>query len=308
MIVDGKRSWIRLLLSVRGTVLPRIWVRLTVTVAASVVMTALHARGDLRQASLTPLPFTLMGLALGIFLGFRNNTSYDRFWEGRKLWGGVVNATRSLCRKTLTLMAPFGESPPSDEQRAQVLRIAAFAHALRLHLRDQRDLERVAALLPAEDRGGIDRDPNLPAGILLSLGRGYSLASRAGRIDPVHLPAFEGDLAELTALAGGCERIKNTPIPFSYSALIHGLVAFYCFGLPFGIADTVGMTTPLVVALVAYAFFGLDAIGEEIEEPFGEHPNDLPLLQLSTAIEAELRARVGESVAPVPRVASGVVL
>lgn len=301
MIVENKKSWLGLILAYRGSVLPRIWRRLLATTAFAAILTALHYRNPTIAAiSLTPLPFTLVGLALGIFLGFRNNTSYDRFWEGRKLWGGIVNATRSLTRKTLTLVSAGG-STPSEEQRGMVYRIIAYTHCLRLHLRDVRDNAELERLLPAEEVQALATETNRPVAILQGLGDRYARAWHSGRIDTFHLPELERGLTELTALQGGCERIKATPIPYSYTVLIHRIVAFYCFTLPLGIVDTVKQVTPLVVLLVSYAFLGLDAIGDEIEEPFGTDMNDLPLGQLSRMIEVNLRERLGES--PVPPLA-----
>lgn len=114
----------------------------------------------------------------------------------------------------------------------------------------------------------------------------------------MHLPVLEGSLTEITGVQGGCERIKATPIPASYTVLIHRIVATYAFALPLGIVDTVHLWTPVVVLLIAYAFYGLDAIGDEIEDPFGRDPNDLPLSTLSRMIEVNLRQRLRESDVP----------
>jgi putative membrane protein len=97
---------------------------------------------------------------------------------------------------------------------------------------------------------------------------------------------------------GGCERIKGTPIPWSYTVLTHSIVAAYCFALPFGLIATTKLATPLVVALIAYAFLGLDAVGDELEEPFGADENDLPLDMLTRTIEVNLRQALGESSLP----------
>ena len=114
----------------------------------------------------------------------------------------------------------------------------------------------------------------------------------------MHLPVLEASLTEITTVQGACERIKSTPIPGSYTILIHRIVALYCLGLPFGIVSSVGLMTPVVVAIVAYAFYGLDAVGTEIENPFGTDENDLPLSALSRMIEVNLRQRLGESELP----------
>jgi putative membrane protein len=123
---------------------------------------------------------------------------------------------------------------------------------------------------------------------------------RAGRVDSILMAAFDSTLTRMTGTAAACERIKGTPIPFSYTLLLHRTAYLYCFLLPFGLVDSVGALTPLVVAIVAYTFFGLDALGDEIEEPFGMSPNDLPLDALCRTIEIDLRESLGDSDIPPP--------
>ena len=121
-----------------------------------------------------------------------------------------------------------------------------------------------------------------------------------GWIHAYHLPVLEGSLTELAGVQGGCERIKATPIPFSYNILLHRIVFVYCFFLPFGLVSIEGLGpfTPAVVLMVSYAFFGLDAVGDEIENPFGEDDNDLPLSAITRMIEVNLRQRMGEEELP----------
>ena len=116
------------------------------------------------------------------------------------------------------------------------------------------------------------------------------------RIDGCLAAAVDATLSALVAASTACERIKTTPIPFSYTLLLHRTAYFYCFLLPFGLVDTIGFMTPFVVAIVAYTFFGLDALGDEIEEPFGLEPNDLPLDTLCRTIEINLLESLGEPV------------
>ena len=296
-MIVRKTSWVGLLLATRGTVLGRIWLRVLLITVVSAVVTVLHIRAHWFEASLTPLPFSLIGLALGIFLGFRNNTSYDRFWEGRKLWGALVNCSRSIAREILTLVAsdPGDDGIASPVHSELVHRQIAYVHCLRHHLRDDDGgISELSGLLPAAELEALTREKNRPIAILQRQGERFAELWRAGRVHDFHLPVLTGSLAELTAIQGGCERIKSTPIPFSYTVLIHRLVAFYCFALPFGIADAVGTYTPLVVLMVSYAFFGLDSIGDEIEEPFGLDLADLPLSAIARMIEVNLRQRLGE--------------
>ena len=172
-----------------------------------------------------------------------------------------------------------------------------YAHALRHHLRDSDPFPDLGEL-PAAERAQLADPRNVPLAILQTIGRRMQWAWQQGWIRDYHLPVLEASLTELTAIQGGCERIKNTPLPFAYSVLLHQLVAFYCLLLPFGIVQEVGIMTPVVVLLISHAFLGLDELGDEIEEPFGTHPNDLPLSALSRTIEINLRQLAGERDVP----------
>jgi ion channel-forming bestrophin family protein len=256
------------------------------------------------------VPFTLISLALGVFLGFRNNTSYDRYWEGRKLWGRLVNDARSFARMTLTVLtcdanphvAPekrLAPAPLDDLKRDLVYRTIAYVHALRMHLRNELgDLTSLVGLLNERELEALHAQRNIPLAILQTLSQNIAQARRLGVLHARDTHLFENMLSDLCDVQGGCERIKNTPIPWSYTVLMHSIVAVYCFALPFGLINTTKLATPLVVVLIAYAFLGLDAVGDELEEPFGTDYNDLPLATLSRMVEVNLRQLLGEQDLP----------
>lgn len=305
MIVENKPTWLHLVFSYRGSVIPKIWKRVVTNTLVAVVVTLLYEHFEPEHPPLLTLaPFSLIGLALGIFLGFRNNTSYDRFWEGRKLWGRFVNTSRSLSRQIITLI--HSADPAEQEELAQLHRelvyvLIAYIHSARLHLRDQlpeRTTQDLAPFLPAAQLEALRSSSNAPIALLMSLGRSFQQAWLRGWVHAMHAPVLEGSLTALTDIQGGCERIKKTPIPFSYTVLIHRIVGVYCLTLPFGIVDQVGYMTPLVVLMISYTFLGLDSIGDEIEDPFGEDVNDLPLSALSRMIEVNLRETLGETDLP----------
>ncbi|MCP4805549.1 MAG: hypothetical protein GY913_15570 [Proteobacteria bacterium] len=302
MIVGIPKTWLRITLMVRGSTLPHTWRRILFTTGLAMVVTALWHNEvvHLDQYSLSTTPFAIMGVAMSIFLGFRNNTSYDRFWEGRKLWGRIVNVSRSFTRQVMTLI----QSPEAGGARTLheelVRRQMAYVHALRLHLRDQewKDWQELGQFIAADELAALKTETNRPNALVHRTGELVAEAYRKGWVHAQHLPVIEGSLTEMIGVQGGCERIKATPVPFAYQVLTHRIVAIYCITLPFGLLDVVGSMTPAVVALVAFAFYGLDAIGDEIEEPFGYDPNDLPLHQLSRMIEINLRQRLGETELP----------
>jgi putative membrane protein len=303
MYVEERPTWLLLIFKIRGSILPRIWRRVAVSTILASIATVGHQTLDLLHVNLTVVPFTLIGLPLGIFLGFRNSAAYDRYWEGRKLWGQLVNTSRSFTRQVLTLIQPKDDDDKEEVtklQRELVHRHVAFVHALRLALREEKAPELLGSFLRPEELDELEKEPNKPNAILQGTAFKLLAARKRGWIDTFHVPILEHSLVVFSDVQGACERIKNTPIPFSYTVLIHSIVAIYCVLLPFGVADTIKWMTPLVVAFIAYAFFGLDAIGDEIEHPFGRDLNDLPLYQLSRMIEANVRVRVGDEDLPAP--------
>ena len=296
-----------MLFTIRGSALPKIRGRLlAVFLVACAVTVAAELYGAFHNTNLTAMPFTLISLALGVFLGFRNNTSYDRYWEGRRLWGRLVNDARSFARMTLTVIAhdaSTGARASLEEtrtlQRSLIYRLIAFTHALRLHLRNElsepRELE---PFLDAEELSALRVQRNVPMYLAQRISQLIAEARRLGvlRHRDVHL--FENMLTDLVDVQGGCERIRSTPIPWSYTVLMHSIVAVYCFALPFGVVSTTHYLTPLVVLMIAYAFLGLDAVGDELEQPFGREDNDLPLDAISRTIEVNLRQPLDEPELP----------
>lgn len=304
MIVGIPKTWWRMLLQFRGSSIQHTWKRLLFTTLLAVAVTALWETYDFERYSLSTTPFSLIGLALGIFLGFRNNASYDRFWEARKLWGRMVNTSRTWTRQVETLI-----NAPSDASEDEIAAIAAlkkelvyrqigYVHAFRLHLRDGGDGAELDAFIGKEEREALLPETNRPNAIVHKTAQILRDAWRRGWIHDLHLPVLESSMTEILNVQGGCERIKATPVPWTYNVLTHRIVFVYCIALPFGVHDTVGLLTPVVVAMISFAFYGLDAIGDEIEEPFGEDQNDLPLLALSRMIEVNLRQRLGETELP----------
>lgn len=302
MVVKPNQSWLSQIFSIKATALgecgPRIFVA---TMVASLVTYIEHVYG-VGVLDLTPLPFSLIGVAIGIFLGFRGKTAYDRFWEGRTLWGGLVNNCRTATRQILTLLQapPEQQAELKEMQRRAVYLLIAFANALRHHLRDSSPWEDLTPLMTAEELEKLKKQKNVPLAILQQLGEGLAAARRNGWLNELHLPAADSVLSDLTNIQGGCERIKNTPVPYAYGILSHRVVAAFCFCLPLGIVDQVKGYTPLVTAFVSYAFFSLDSLGAEIEEPFGTDPHDLPLSALCRTIEINLRQLLGEENLPEP--------
>ena len=300
MIVLQRPHGARLFFVMRGSILPRIAPALATCTAVAVVVTL--TRGFLFQwkITLTPVPFSLIGLALAIFLGFRNNAAYDRYWEARKLWGDLVHRSRSLARQVLTLLDVDAPADGDDPRRRLVRRGIAFAHALRHQLRGSDAADDMRRWLAPEEAQGVAASRLATDWLLRRTGAELADWRRAGRLDPRLAAEMDATLSALSAVAAGCERIRTTPIPFAYTLLLHRTASLYCFLLPFGLVDPIGYMTPFVVAIVAYTFFGLDALGDEIEEPFGLAMHHLPLDALCRTVEINLLEALGERELPEP--------
>jgi putative membrane protein len=307
MLIKGKSSWLHMLLTINGSSFQESWPRIVAATVIATIVTVIELHTGLKEEfTLTPIPFTILGVAIGIFLGFRNNIAYNRFWEGRILWGGLVNTSRSFSRQVLTLLAPAPDGPyiePAEieqHQRLLVRMMIAYAHALRHHLRNTDPTPELTAYLTPAHPARLSGQKNVPMTIAQLMAEQLHVLWQGQLLLPFHLPVIEGSLTELLNIQGACERIKSTPFPMPYVLLSHRVVAFFCFLLPFGLVDSIGAFTPLVVFVVSHAFFGLDVIGEEIEEPFGTEKHNLPLHSISRNIEINLLQLLGESKLPAP--------
>jgi len=307
MIVRERPSGLRLFFIIRGSVVPRIKWPLCVTVLLATLVTVTHGTLFRFKVTMTPIPFSLIGIALAVFIGFRNTASYDRYWEGRKLWGELIFMSRTLTRQILTFVAPQNGAgaawPPyaeGDDRSRMVYRLIAFAHALRHHLRDSQPLDGVREHLAADEAERLAAAHSKPLFLLHGMARDLQDFLRQERVGTYFAAGMDANLTALTTVLTGCERIKNTPIPFTYNLLLHRTAYLYCFLLPFGLVDSIGVMTPFVVGIVSFTFFGLDALGDEIEEPFGILPNDLALSSMCRTIERDLRAALGETELPQP--------
>lgn len=292
MIIRPRPHWLAILFARRGSVLPSILPQLGLVTALATIITASHGMVLGWKTPLTPMPFTLVGIALAIFLGFRNSASYDRYWEARKFWGQGLNECRTLTRQALSLM------DGQVDVRPFVYGQIAFIHALRGYLRRVPVERELAALLPAELLARM-RDAHYPPTLILVwLGQWLHEQRRAGHLQAVLAAKMEDALSGLNQVQGGCERIVSSPIPFAYTVILYRTVGVYCLLLPFGLVDTLGWMTPLVTAFVSYTFFAQETLLSEIEEPFGNAENDLPLDALSITIERTLREMLGEATLP----------
>ncbi|TDD94280.1 bestrophin family protein [Flavobacterium cellulosilyticum] len=298
MITKKKTNWFRMLFEWNGSVLPQLLPRLFILFSYSVLV--VYFRDDLLSYDIhiNPAIFTLFGIALALFLGFRNTVSYDRFWEGRKLWGALLNDTRSLARQAHTLV----EGDNYDKERTDFIHLlTALVHALKHQLRETEADSDLKRLLLKSDHDRIKTAVFKPIIILKELGLWVNKAKLSGRIDSITQTSFDVNLNKLSDIIGGCERIASTPIPYTYSVLLHRTVYIYCFLLPFGFVESTVWITPLVIVFIAYTFVALEAIADELENPFGIQPNDLALEAMSEMIENTLAEIDNKKIETIPR-------
>jgi putative membrane protein len=298
MIIRKQENWFRMLFIWRGSVLPRLLYRLFLLFALSLLVLYFNGSFFNHKIQLNPAPFTLFGIALAIFLGFRNNVSFDRFWEGRKLWGALLNTTRSLARQAQTLSdLPTG----SNATHRFVNLLIAFTYCAKHQLRHTDAGEDISRLLGAEYQERFNNARYIPNLLVLEMGIWLKDLRTSNCIAPLLAANIDYNLNELSNIIGGCERIASTPIPYTYKVLLHRTVYIYCFLLPFGFVDSLGWMMPLIVTFIAYTFVALEAVADELEDPFGTEPNDLALNALCAMIENTLREMQGEPLLAVPQ-------
>ena len=294
MIVRPHIHWFRMLFAWRGSVLPQLLPRLFIVLVLSIIAVAAHDHILKLTVNLSTVPFSLIGIALAVFLGFRKSASYDRYWEGRKLWGQMLNETRSLVRQALTLPRNSDDAATRERARDLMSLLAALPHALRHQLRSTDPRADLESRLPAALFTRVMASRYRPATLLLCASEWVQRETREGRLDGYAVLAFEHNLNGISDVIGGCERIVSTPLPFAYTVMIHRTVYFFCAMLPFGLVDSIGGLTPIFAVFVAYAFMAHEAIASQLEDPFGTEDNDLALNLMSTGIEVALHDLMGE--------------
>lgn len=222
---------------------------------------------------------SLLGFAISMLLVFRTNTAYDRWWEGRKLWGALVNNSRNLAVKLNSILSRDDEKNRSFFKKI----IPLFASELCIHLQNEKT--RLALDTdPHPEIVGFDSSKHIPNQIVGLMMNKVHLLHRDKDISDYQLLFLNNELQSFLDICGACERIKNTPIPYSYSAFIKKFIFFYVMTLPLGFALSLGYLTIPVVIFIFYVLASLEIIAEEIEDPFGKDDNDLPMQKIATNI------------------------
>ena len=293
MIVKQNPSAIKLFFTLRGSILPKVYPQILLIGLISALITNIQHGFPSSFSSYSVAPFTLLGIALSLFLGFRNNASYQRWWEARGLWGQLVYDARSLCRQALSYIDednPIGR----DTQRRLIHLSIAFTHAVRHRLRNTSPWEDIERFVDPKYHSKMRQAKNLPDYLMRLMGKELGYCRQQHLLSEQMVQNMDERLNSMTVVLAACERIHNTPLPFAYTLLVHRTTYLYCFMLPFGLVSSLGWVTPLICSVIAYTFFGLDALSEELELPFGLADNQLPLTALSRTIEINLLEALGE--------------
>lgn len=226
---------------------------------------------------------TLLGFVISFLLVFRTNTAYERWWEGRKLWGALVNNSRNLAMKLSAIL------PHDDPDRAFFRRtIPLYAVALKNHLRSEDARVELFDDLPADVQQKIDLEKHVPNQVASLMLRQAHDMLQTGKITGEQLLFLNAELQSFTDICGACERIKNTPIPYSYSVFIKKFIIIYVATLPFGFVFNLGYFVVPIVGFIFFVLASLELIAEEIEEPFGADENDLPLGKMARGIQLHI--------------------
>ena len=224
---------------------------------------------------------TLLGFVMGLLLVFRTNTAYDRWWEGRKHWGALVNNTRYAAIKAQSLL------PRNNETKDFIELIAAFPYSLKNHLRDINTYEDLE--ISSELKEGLKNYNHIPNGLIGLMYQKLNNWKKNKTISDIDLLLFDKEIKNFIDILGACERIKNTPIPFSHTLFIKKFIFIYVLTIPFGFIPDFGYWSIPIASFVFYVFVSIEIIAEEIEDPFGLDDNDLPLDELSDKIKANIK-------------------
>jgi len=270
----SKRPWFRIALQLQGSVIPAVMFRTLVCGGFGVLISVLYYFK--LPVSMPALASLIPNIVLGLMLVFRTNTAYERFWEGRKLWGGLINTTRNLTRQIWVNVIEQEEG--DRQQKTDILHlVVAFSVATKLTLRRESVNSELQALLTPQQYFKLKEMNHPPLQIAFWISDYLQRQYQRHYLNVYQLNAMQELVNLMVDTLGGCERILKTPIPLAYAIHLKQLLLIYCLTLPFQLVSDLGFWTGLIVVLISFTLFGIEEIGLEIENPFGRDANDLPL-------------------------------
>ena len=234
------------------------------------------------------MPLTLLCSALVVLISFRNSSAYNRWWEARTLWGSMVNSSRSFGRQVLTLIDDEDGINPC--KALLIRRHVAYLHALRMHLRGQKNVAALAPLLHDQDLDRLAATHNLPNDILSGSAELIAAQFKLGHLDSIRLARLESTLVDISNWQGGMERIANTPLPYPYTYFPRLFSALFCVIMPLSLVPTLGWFTPIVSTVVGCMLLAMERIGTDLQTPFGCSQHSIRTDDLCRNIEHNLRS------------------
>jgi ion channel-forming bestrophin family protein len=281
MIDYDPRRWETQLLAGQGAVGPRIAFRIGLVGVWCLAVQLVHS--FVYPIGVPATVHALVGVALGLLLVFRTNASYDRFWEGRKAWGCIVNNSRNIARAASGLLEDRPKLVKTVLQWA-----AVYPHACMRALRGETGLGPAADRLPPAEVTEVLASSHVPLAVAARISHALGEVRGTGVFAERSAVAIDSIVRGMIDDIGVCERIKKTPLPFAYVVHLRRALVLYCVTLPFTLVAQYSWTSVLFTLFITYILFGIDEIGVEIENPFGSDPNDLPLEDICATVEADV--------------------
>jgi ion channel-forming bestrophin family protein len=280
-----KRSWFRVVAQIRCSIIPAISLRLLICSLFALFVSLLYEVGI--DVSVPVLSAVVPSIVLGLLLVFRTNTAYERFWEGRKLWGQIANAVRNLSRY---MWVAIEEQQPEDRTtKIRALRLLiAFAIATKLHLRYEPVNDELKVFVPQEQWEKLTAMNHPPLKIAFWIGDYLQRQYQKQCLDRYQLTSMLELVNTMVDAVGGCERILKTPIPLAYSIHLKQLLLIYSLSLPFQVVKDLHWWTAPIVSVISFTVFGIEELGIEIENPFGYDLNDLPLDRICQTMQTNI--------------------
>ncbi|MGB1248775.1 MAG: bestrophin family protein [Chitinophagales bacterium] len=283
MIKYDNKNWFSFLIRHGGKHVEGMWWSMLIMTILTAILIFLEENYHWMDMDFPDTFFKVIGIVLGLLLVFRTNTAYDRWWEGRKQLGALVNTTRNLAIKVNTYV------PEKDYPEKELILdlIVALTYTIKEHLR-KGEFEKIIEEIPREVLSKYNRMEHKPNYILAEIARHIQQLYKQDIIDGEQLIVLEKEANTLINILGACERIRNTPIPMAYALHLKRIVFVYSLALPFAFVKTMHWWSIPLVLIMFYTMVGIELIGEEIEDPFGLDENDLPVDELSDKIKANI--------------------
>ena len=285
MIAYNPKDWLKLIFILHKSDTFRMLLpALLIAAAYSTLLTYLSIEVHYLEFKSTTVIHSLLGFVISMLLVFRTNTAYDRWWEGRKLWGELVNSSRNFALKINTMIPPESKK----EKENLIILIGNFPFVLKEHLRGRfKAVEfETNKTITIEDLNKVNHKPNA---LIWAIEKEVMQAYKNKNITNEQLLLLNDELKTMANVCGACERIKNTPIPYSYSMFLKKFIFAYVFTMPLGFVYDFKYWTAPIVVFIFYAFASIELIAEEIEDPFGTDANDLPLDAIAITIRTNVK-------------------